>query len=287
MSRALIAGAARSLASLALALTLTFVAGAAAAADLTVTQTGGGAATAGQTRTFVITASSVSLGLPPGLAVTVTTTLVGATPASWSGSGWSCSPAGLVVTCTRSSGLTPGAAFPAITVTAVVGSGTSYSSCATVAHAVNPMVQPDQVSGNNTACVTGPIQPGTVALTVEKFNQSANCNHNGYANPCKFRIRIRNTGTAAYNGPVTFSDTVTFLFANNMTNTTTPAAPLPTGWACSASGPPVTCTGMVNLLPSQSVDVVLFLTVTQPTPPIKNCVRLTAPLTTQPFCLTM
>lgn len=375
--------------SLALAFVLTFVAGAAAAADLTVTQTGGGAATAGSTRSFVITASSVTLGLPSGITVTVTTTLVGATPVSASGAGWSCSTAGLVVTCTRSNGLAAGASYPAITVTAVIGSGPSYSSCAVVAHAVNAAVQPDQVAGNNTGCATGSVGPqamgrlcvvkfndlngngskqngepflpgwtftltgsagavsgatggqGSIcknvptgsytvtetmqsgwvsttpggatpslpavvtqgqtttltfgnrqppappALTVEKFNESANCNHNGYANPCKFRIRIRNAGTGPYNGPVTFSDTVTFLAVNNMPNTTTPAAPLPAGWTCSASGPPVTCTGPVNLAPNQSTDLVLFLTVTQPTAPIKNCIHLTAPITTQPFCLTM
>lgn len=373
-------------ASLALAFALTFVAGAAAAADLKVTQTGGGAATAGSTRTFVITASSVTGGLPSGLEVTVTTTLVGATPTNASGAGWLCSTAGLVVTCKRSNGLAAGAAYPAITVTAVIGSGTSYSSCAVVANAINPTVPIDQVSSNNTACVTGPIgapsmgrlcvvkfndlngngskqngepflpgwtftltgssgavsgatggqgsicknvptgsytvtetmQSGWVSttpggatpslqavvntdqtttltfgnrqppvLTVEKFNESVRCNNTGYTNPCKFRIRIRNAGTGPYNGPVTFSDTVTFLFANNMPNTTTPAAPLPTGWSCSASGPPVTCTGTVNLGPNQSTDVVLFLTVTQPTAPIKNCIHLTAPITTQPFCLTM
>lgn len=138
------------------ALVLAFAATGAAAADLVVTKTGGGQATVGQTKTFVITAGSVSLPLPPGLAVTVTDTLPpGFTQISASGSGWACSVGGQIVTCTRSNGLAAGASFPAITVTAVVGSGPSYTSCAQVAHAVNAATQPDQIAGNNTACVSG------------------------------------------------------------------------------------------------------------------------------------
>lgn len=375
-------------ASLALALTLTFVAGAAAAADLMVTQTGGGAAAAGSTRTFAITASSVLLNLNPGVTVTVTTTLVGATPTSASGTGWFCPPpVGLVVTCTRSNGLTAGVPYPPITVTAVIGSGTSYSSCAVVANTINPMVPIDPDSGNNTACVTGPIgapsmgrlcvvkfndlngsgsrqgnepflagwtfnmtgasgaasgstdgqgrlcknvptgsytvtetmqtgwvsttpggltpslpavvtegntatlifgnrqPPAPIGLTVEKLNESTDCHIAGFQH-CKFRIRIRNTGSAPYSGPVTFSDSIGFAVVTNLQNITTPIGPLPTGWTCSASGPPVTCSGTVNLAPNQTFDVVLLLKVTF-VHPIKNCVHLTAPITTQPFCLTL
>ncbi len=368
------------------ALVLSLLAGGAAAADLTVTQTGGGAATAGQTRNFVINASSVSLGLPPGITVTVTTSLVGATPSGASGVGWSCSTTSSTATCTRSNGLAPGAVYPAITVAAVIGSGPGYSSCAAVAHTTNAAVQPDMVADNNKACVTGAVgQPapgricvvkfndlnndmqkqgnepflsgwvfnmtgpsgsasgatnnqgslcrtlppgaytvtetlktgwvsttpggvapslpavvtagdtttltfgnrkasGPAALKIVKFNESTTCQIAGIG-PCKFRIRITNVGSAPYNGPVTFSDTISFAVTGNNQNTI-PIAPFPPGWACSASGPPVICNGTVNLSPNQSVDVVLFLKLTFPHP-VKNCVRLTAPIAGQPYCIAL
>lgn len=371
----------------ALALALSSVASGAAAADLTVTQTGGGAATAGQTRNFVITASSVSLGLPPGITVTVTTSLMGATPSSAYGSGWSCSTSGTVVTCSRSNGLAAGAFYPAITVAALIGAGSSYSSCAAVTHTTNGAVQPDMVADNNKACVTGAVgqpatgricvvkfhdqnndmqrqgneaflsgwffnmsglsgsasgatnnqgslcrdlppgnytvaetlKPGWVsttpggaspslpavvtagntttltfgnrkassgppALKIEKFNESTTCNISSIG-PCKFRIRITNIGSTAYNGPVTFSDTISFAVTGN-NQFTIPIAPLPTGWSCSASGPPVVCNGMVSLSPNQSVDVVLFLKLTFPHP-VQNCVRLSAPIAPPPFCIAL
>ena len=143
-----------------LALGLTLAAGGALAADLTLTQSGGGSATIGQSRTLVISTGSVALGLPPGTAVTVTTTLQGLGQVAASGSGWTCSIAGQNVTCSRADGLAAGGSLPPINVTAVVGSGASWSNCAEVTHAVNAAVQPDQVTGNNTACVSGTILPG-------------------------------------------------------------------------------------------------------------------------------
>ena len=74
-----------------------------------------------------------------------------------SGLGWACPVAGQVVTCTRSNGLAPGGFYPSISVTAVVGSGAAYSSCAQVTHDVNAATQPDLVPGNNLACANGAI----------------------------------------------------------------------------------------------------------------------------------
>lgn len=143
----------------AIALALTLAATAAVAADLMVTQTGGGPATEGQTRTLIVTASSVSLPLPPNLTKTVTITLsAGLSQISASGPGWTCPLSGQVVTCVRSSSLVAGGSMPPITVAATVGfTQTSWSSCAVVSHAVNAAVQPDQVAGNNTACVGGRV----------------------------------------------------------------------------------------------------------------------------------
>lgn len=141
------------------ALTLALAAGAALAADLMVSQTGGGTATMGQTRTLVVTASSVSLPLPPNLTKRVTVTLSpGLGQIAASGPGWTCPVSGQVVTCTRTTALASGAAFPAITITALVGTGATWSSCAVVSHDVNAAVQPDQVAANNTACVGGAIR---------------------------------------------------------------------------------------------------------------------------------
>ena len=142
-----------------LALALTFTAGLAIAADLALTQTGGGTATPGQSRTFVVTTTSLLHGLPHDVVTTVAFTLQGLTQANASGPGWSCGPGGPGIICTRSSALTQGNSYPAITVTAVVGSGSTYSSCAVVSHTTNAAVQPDQIAGNNTACANGTIDP--------------------------------------------------------------------------------------------------------------------------------
>lgn len=143
-----------------LTLALSLSAGAAAAADLALTVTGPTQASPGQTLNFVIAISSLNFGLPPDLTTSVVITVQGFSQASASGAGWSCQPAGQNINCTRSALLSTGGAYPDISVTAVAGQGTTYSTCAVVTHNINAATQPDQNLSNNSGCINGALTRG-------------------------------------------------------------------------------------------------------------------------------
>ena len=98
-------------------------------------------------------------------------------------------------------------------------------------------------------------------------------------------IRILNVDTIAYVGPATFSDTVGFMGNITVANSTLLVAPLPAGWSCSTNGPPISCSGAVNLAPGQFVDIVLTVNLFHPVMPLKNCVSLTVPINAGPACI--
>jgi uncharacterized repeat protein (TIGR01451 family) len=88
--------------------------------DLSITQTHSGNFIAGTTGQYAITVSNSSAALieREDNTVTVTDTLpTGLTFNSASGTGWSCSASGQVVTCTHAAPLNVGASFPVLTLT--------------------------------------------------------------------------------------------------------------------------------------------------------------------------
>lgn len=129
------------------------------------------------------------------------------------------------------------------------------------------------------------VIPPPPRLTISKSFDSPCTSVIGVTNPCVFRVRILNVAATAYVGPAAFSDTVGFIGGITVANSTVLAAPLPSGWSCSTNGPPINCTGSVNLAPGQFVDIVLTMNLFHPVMPLKNCVSLTAPITAGPACV--
>ncbi len=88
------------------------------AVDLSVTKTHTGTFVSGATGTYTITVANAAGAEREDNTVTVTDTLpAGLTFSSASGTGWTCSAVGQVVTCTHAPTLNAGAAFPPITLT--------------------------------------------------------------------------------------------------------------------------------------------------------------------------
>lgn len=104
--------------------------------DLTVSQARGGPATAGTALQYTLTPQNLAGNGPTSRAVTLVDTLpAGLTYVSASGTSWSCSAAGQVVTCTYSGGaVAGGSAFPAITLNTNVATNapSSVTNVATV-----------------------------------------------------------------------------------------------------------------------------------------------------------
>ncbi|MEA2994312.1 MAG: hypothetical protein QOD40_3232 [Alphaproteobacteria bacterium] len=195
--------------------------------DLTITKTHTGNAQQGQVGfTYTITVNNIGPG-PTSSAVTVSDTLpTGMTATAISGTGWSCST-GATSTCTRSDALSPGASYPAITLTVNVAltAPASVTNTATVSGGGDPN------SANNTANDPTTVTPAPAAdFTITKT-------HTG--NPRQgqigftYTLTVSNVGLAASAGVVTVTDV--------LPSALTATAAAGGGWACSV-GPTSTCT---------------------------------------------
>ena len=147
---------------------------------------------------------------------------------SASGTGWSCSPVGGVVTCTRNGPLAVGASAPPVTIVARIDASTGFvTNSATIDPAVGATADPD--TNNNTATATTQVLPGA---DVRIDSKSVSPNPVIASENATFTITPRNGGPAIAN-TVVVTDTLpsgwTFVSATG------------TGWSCSASGQTVTC----------------------------------------------
>jgi uncharacterized repeat protein (TIGR01451 family) len=140
---------------------------------------------------------------------------------SFSGSGWSCSAAGQVVTCTRPGPHPLGVPIPPVSIVARVNaSGGTITNSASVAPGTSGGVA-DPDTSNNTATASNTVLPGADVRIAQKLVTSAVPAVAGQN--VTFQIQPRNGGPAAASS-VTVSD------------------PLPAGWTfVSASGPNWTC----------------------------------------------
>ena len=147
---------------------------------------------------------------------------------SASGTGWSCSHAAGVVTCTRNGPLAVGASAPPVTIVARIIASTGFvTNSATISPAVGAVADPD--SNNNTATATTQVLPGA---DVRIDSKSVSPNPVIAGENATFTITPRNGGPAVANN-VVVTDTLpsgwTFVSATG------------TGWSCSASGQTVSC----------------------------------------------
>jgi uncharacterized repeat protein (TIGR01451 family) len=140
------------------------------AVDLSVTKTHAGSFVAGQQGVYTITVSNAVGMEREDNIVTVTDTLpAGLTFASGTGTGWSCSAAGQVVTCTHAPTLNAGASFPPLTLTVNVGDAPSSVTNTVVVSSASY----DFDSANDTATdVTAVVGPSlaTSTKTVSDLN---------------------------------------------------------------------------------------------------------------------
>ena len=126
-----------------------------AAADLSITKIASSSFAVGNSATYSLTARNNGPQSATGT-ITVSDTLpAGLTYVSATGTGWACSSAGAVVTCTRSGPLTSGTTLPAITLTVAVAVAAAPSVSNTAS--VSSSATFDPVTSNNSSTATTPV----------------------------------------------------------------------------------------------------------------------------------
>jgi uncharacterized repeat protein (TIGR01451 family) len=126
-----------------------------AAADLSITKAASGSFVVGNNAAYTLTARNNGPQSATGT-ITVSDTLpAGLSYFSAAGTGWTCSNAGAVVTCTRPGPVTSGTTLPAITLTVTVALAAAPSVSNTAS--VSSSVTFDPTASNNTSTVTTPI----------------------------------------------------------------------------------------------------------------------------------
>jgi len=237
------------------------------AVDLGVTMSHTGTFVSGGTGTYTITVSNAAGVEREDNTVTVTDTLpAGLTYNSSSGTGWTCSAAGQVVTCTHAPTINPGASLPALSLVVNVAEAAAASVTNTVTVSTPSY---ELVTANNTANdVTATVDPNvsTSAKTVVDLN-------GGEVSPgdtLRYTITItESAGGQARNVSVTDNvpDDVTFgAFVSVPAGATSAFTPAPAG--ANANGI-VGVTG-INVPASSSVTVVFDVIVVAGTLPGTN-----------------
>ena len=215
------------------------------APDLTVTKTHSGNFSQGQTgATYTVTARNSGASATTA-AVTVTDTVPAKlTPTGASGTGWSCSIAAQVVTCTRSDALAAASNYPAITLTVSVANDAPAS----LTNVVTVSGGGESNTANNSASDATTIVAGP-DLTLAKSHTG---NFAQGQIGATYTITASNAGAGATSGLVTVTDSLPVGL--------TPTAAAGTGWTCSGSGQNVSCTRSDALAAGQSYPA-LTLTV--------------------------
>ncbi len=188
-------------------------------------------------------------GVAPGSTgnntITVTDTLgAGLTYTSASGDGWSCTPAGSVITCERPGPFsgTPFSNMPIITVKAAASivDGTTLSNTAVIA-----APEPDPTPSNNTSSVTATT---TNKTDLEMYKTTSLSVPVMVGTAFEYNLRVRNRGPLSV--PVGDTITVTDTLPATITLNSIGAV---SGWTCSANNPlpaagaTVTCTSTQGL----------------------------------------
>lgn len=195
-------------------------------ADLGIVSLSGSPTTVSAGGNVVWTASVRNQGPDDAANVVVTNTLpTSMTYVSATGTGWSCSAAGQVVTCSRAA-LASGATAPDINVTGTV-TGAITGTITDVASVSSDTGEPN--SADNTATANVTVNPGTdLAIT-----QNATAPNPGISGQnVTFTLLPRNNGPFAAT-TVTVTDTLPAGF--------TYVSGTGTGWTCGAAGQTVTC----------------------------------------------
>jgi uncharacterized repeat protein (TIGR01451 family) len=197
-----------------------------AAPDLAITDSATSAFTPGANGTFGITVNNASTGPTLG-AITVSDTLnSNFTFVSGAGTGWTCSAAAQVVTCTNPGPIAGGAAAGTITLTVGVNAAATgnISNTATVA------TTDDNNAANNSSTISVPIGVNPPDLSITKtavgvFSASSSAS---------YTIAVSNVGAGPTTGAITVTDTLNSAF--------TFISGSGTNWTCANVAQVVTCT---------------------------------------------
>jgi uncharacterized repeat protein (TIGR01451 family) len=212
-----------------------------AAADLSITKTSASTFTVGSNAVYTLTATNSGPQSAAGT-ITVSDTLpAGLTYISATGTGWACSAAGQVVTCTRAGPVTSGTTLPAITLTVAVGAAAAPSVTNTATVASNTTFDPDAT--DNSSSVTKPVTVPTDLTIAKSHAGNFTQGQNG-----SYSITVTNSGGVASSGTVTVTDTLPAGL--------TPGAATGTGWTCNTAGQTVTCTRSDALAGGSSYPVI-------------------------------
>ncbi|MCF8505713.1 MAG: DUF11 domain-containing protein [Caulobacter sp.] len=221
------------------------------------------------------------VAIPAGTTVTVTDTLPPGMRFDGDQGPFSCTPVGAVgpatVTCTATLGVPLGAGQSLtgyLTMALMLPVGPSYQNCVSLSASVAETTLAD-----NSDCATIIPVASPASLAIEKVVEQ-DCSGTYPYTACKFMIRIFNTGSTVYTGPLTFTDTVTGPSGMTIGGVSL-ALPLPPGWSCSGSQP-ATCSITTATIPVNGhITIPLYMTINGAIPPQQNCAVLTAPVSAQ------
>ena len=215
----------------------------------------------GGTGRFTIGVSNVGGGATTGTITVLDNLPVGLVFVSASGTGFSCSAIGQLVTCTRATPLTPGQSVTlTIVVTVTAPAGSTVNNTATVS-------TPGDTNLPNNSASTGPIPVGALLpdLTVSKSITGAVLAGGNVT----FSLVVRNVGGGSTTGPIVVTDTLqaglTFVSGTGA------------GWSCQASGQVVTCTSPGPLAPNASATLTIVAAVASSATSIANIATVVTP----------
>lgn len=216
--------------------------------NLSITKTHTGNFTAGTTGSYTITVPNAGPSAT-SQPITVTDTLpAGLTFISGTGTGWSCSAAGQIVTCVLQASVASGATAPPLTINVAVGAAaSSVTNTATVSGG-----NFDNVSSNNTASdVTTVLSPNLSTST--KTWQDLNGGDQNPGDVIRYTITITETAGIAASG-VSVTDSIAPYF--NSLNVVS----IPAGAANSSTSNMLNITG-INVPANGSVTIVFDVTI--------------------------
>ena len=216
-----------------------------ALSDLTIAKTHVGNFAQGQLGAqFTITVTNSTANGPTTGSITVTDTLpAGLTFVSGTGTAWTCSAAGQLVTCVNASTPIATNATSVITLNVNVAANAAASMTNT---AVVACTCTESNTSNNTSNIDAITVTQLPDLTISKAHLGSSFTQGQQG--AQYTLSVTNVGAAATTGTVTVTDTLpaglTFVSGTG------------TGWACSATGQLVTCTDAATPIGVSATSVI-------------------------------
>jgi uncharacterized repeat protein (TIGR01451 family) len=245
---------------------------------LTLTKTANGSFVRGGTGSYSLVATNSGNAATTGVLTLVDTLPAGLTYSSASGTGWSCSASGQIVTCTNAAILGAGASSEVVISVAIASSAANTITNAAVVGTPNDppptCMPPVDGCATTTTPVSDPPPQGQPHLVLSK---TANGSFVRGATG-SYTLTVSNTGSVASTAPLTLIDTLpTGLSYSSASGT---------GWTCSASGQVVTCSNASSLPAGASSQVALTVAIAANTssPTVNNAVVGT-PTQPPPSCM--